>query len=756
MTTLNESDHEDPSLDRSEISVAIVGCGAISEMIHIPLLSACENVRLEALVDVNRERARELGDKFGITNVAKDIAEIQERIDAVIVAVPHRYHAAVSIPLLRQGIHVLVEKPMASTEDECNRMIDAAREGNAILAIGLMRHFKWSVRWAQSLIQAGVLGKIVRVDAQEGREFNWPVASLSTFSKEASGGGTLADTGAHTLDVVTALLGNCDSIEYLDDNRGGVEAECLLFMRWANGIDGIMTLSRTRRLRNTVSLFGKKGELEFGLDDNSFTIRLNNADDIAGVGTARSTQTEAEQQSYPDLFPLQLEDWLSAIETNARPRVTGEIGRDNVRLIESCYANRQDLKFPWDEYDISQKNISHAFSELQGKRVLVTGATGFIGGRLVEAFKQQEIAVRVVYRTHSRLSRIARFADMDLIHGDVSDYEVALNATQNCDVVLHLGHDFAPKAGRSQTDYNTAVLKNLMRAAGENGVTRFVHTSSISAYGDIMSGTISEASAKSPPYPYGKAKLATENLVLSQAGSYGLQAIVLQPTIVYGPFCKPWTIGPLLQMKAEKILLPDGGEGICNAVYVDDVVQAFLLAATTDNAEAIGKDFLVSGNSTVTWADFYRMFEEVLDTSGTFSLPSSEIAMTLTQKKSVLNRAKQLLKSQRIWNHLGGYRLVQRSAAVFQQMTSWDIKQQIYKEVYEKPARLHERKQLNIPSKERLNLLAAQSHVSIDRARELLGYAPQYPFELGSKVTKQFLRWYLGENVSPGIGHKSP
>jgi Predicted dehydrogenases and related proteins len=101
-----------------------------------------------------------LASQYNIPHVSDNYIDIIGKVDAAIVALPHSLHAPVSIALLRQGIHVLVEKPMALNQEECNAMISAAKEGKSILAVGLIRRFLHSAQWVKAILNIGLLGKI--------------------------------------------------------------------------------------------------------------------------------------------------------------------------------------------------------------------------------------------------------------------------------------------------------------------------------------------------------------------------------------------------------------------------------------------------------------------------------------------------------------------------------------------------------------------------------------------------------------------
>src|SRR4051794_39425130 len=102
-----------------KLRIAVVGCGAVAQIHHLPALAASENAEAVLLVDNDESRARALAERFGVPGVTTDFREIPGRADAAIVALPNNLHAPVAIELLRRGVPVLVEKPMAMTSAQC-------------------------------------------------------------------------------------------------------------------------------------------------------------------------------------------------------------------------------------------------------------------------------------------------------------------------------------------------------------------------------------------------------------------------------------------------------------------------------------------------------------------------------------------------------------------------------------------------------------------------------------------------------------
>ena len=112
----------------SKVRLAVVGCGAVAQIHHLPAIAASDRVEAAVLVDADEKRARALAERFGVPEVATDFKRLPGKVEAAVVALPNSLHAPVSIELLRRGVHVLVEKPMAMTVRECDEMIDAARD----------------------------------------------------------------------------------------------------------------------------------------------------------------------------------------------------------------------------------------------------------------------------------------------------------------------------------------------------------------------------------------------------------------------------------------------------------------------------------------------------------------------------------------------------------------------------------------------------------------------------------------------------
>jgi predicted dehydrogenase len=332
----------------SKVRLAVVGCGAVAQIHHLPAILASDRVEAAVLVDADEKRARALAERFGVPEVATDFTVLPGKVEAAVVALPNSLHAPVSIELLRRGIHVLVEKPMAMSVRECDEMIEAARAGRAVLAVGLDFRFFDASLFVRNLLRDGLLGEIRRFDLRQGVVPRWPFATDFLLKKEMAGGGVLADFGVHVLDLLLWWLGDLSVVEYRDDALGGVESDCemVLAKAEATGVTGTVEISRTRNLRNTCIFEGERATLEAGIWDSDPTIRLS----IAGSEVALSGQARRDAGAglnFADVFVRQIDDFARAIRLHREPLVSGAEGRRSQALIEACYERRQPLVHPW-------------------------------------------------------------------------------------------------------------------------------------------------------------------------------------------------------------------------------------------------------------------------------------------------------------------------------------------------------------------------------------------------------------------------
>ncbi len=729
--------------------LAVIGCGGVAGERHLPALARL-GWRPRVLVDQRTDRAVELARRYGAPRVAADAADLAPgEVEAALVATHMASHAQVSLALLRRGIHVFVEKPMATAREDAESMVETAAAKSVRLAVGHMRRFLFVNRWVKALVDSGALGEVERFDVREGESFHTrrltaarAVEGTGPYSPafwdpKASGGGVLLDTGSHTLDTLLWWLGDGRPVRYRDDSLGGVEGDALLELELHGGATGTVELSRTRALRNTAVITGSRGQVEVALQRNA-VVRARPEDLMGFELDGRTGGAMPDERLHDHMFERELEDWLRALRSGGEPFVSGASAARAVRIIDGCYRVRQPLPRSWS---VPARRATGG--TLEGKDVLVTGASGFIGARLVERLVLEEGAnVRAAVRTFQNAARIARFparavalrrfdmADRDA-GGDVIDALV-----DGCHAVFHLARDTRSPAA------NREAARSIGAACLRNGVRRLVHVSSLSVYEPLPDAPLTEASPLGRRF--GDDKLAAQHEVARMVREEGLRAAILQPTVVYGPFSRYWTERPADMLTDGTVFLPAPGDGICNAVHVDDVVQALLLAAQRD--EAVGESFLISGPEHPTWLDFYGAYARALGRDGAVRTMAYD---EMERRSRSANGLRILPTPRRVLGHglLRPLRQVLRFA-VYRRLgeRGKSMARRFYEQGRLLPARNTGGPPEFLPSRRLLDLYAAKCSVRIDKARRLLGYEPDFGLERGMELTARYLEWARGRD----------
>ena len=438
----------------------------------------------------------------------------------------------------------------------------------------------------------------------------------------------------------------------------------------------------------------------------------------------------------------QVEELVEAIQNKGKPCIPSGEACKSIALIEACYKNRKNLELPWTTTNLPE-HIARL--NLRGTKVLVTGGTGFIGGRLIERLVlDYDADVRVLVRNFARASRIVRFP-VKMIHGDVADLTAVRKAMEGCEIVFHCayGNTGSPAQQREITVKGT---ENVLKAALEHKVKRVVHVSTISVYGQTGDGDLDEsAPRKYSKEVYADSKLEAEKLVLHYFKRYGLPVSIIQPTIVYGPFAGVWTIGPINQLKTGRVILVEGGNGLCNAVYVDDVIQAMLLAAT--NEEAVGQAFLISAEEPVTWRDFYGAYEQMLGVKSTISMGLGEIAelnRRYKRKSGTIGQIRAALQRPEIQSgilQLPAFNKLYHISDALIPNPLWTRFKGAFMASSNGEQKTPPKKNILPLTNARAEFFRAHTRVKLDKAKRELGYLPRFDLEQGMRLTEMWVRY---------------
>lgn len=343
--------------------------------------------------------------------------------------------------------------------------------------------------------------------------------------------------------------------------------------------------------------------------------------------------------------------------------------------------------------------------------ILITGASGFIGGWLAETLYLNGLAgVRAGIRSWSSAPRLARFP-LEMVFCDVMDKVQIAQATAGATIVIH--------CATGLRDVIVQGTKNMLEAALKLGVKRFVHLSTTAVYGNA-SGEIDEtAPYQSMGWEYGDAKIEAEKLCWEFCEK-GLPLTVLRPPIVYGPFSEDRVVRFARKLQSGNWGIFEGyGEGLCNLLYVADAVSGILLAARHD--QAVGEAFNLNGPETITWNQYSQRFNAALGLPELKVISSSGSRLRAAIMQSVKSSAKVVL------NHFEGplKKMYERSREARSVM-------QFAEKSIKTTATLAE-----------LNLYNRRAVILTSKAKEMLGYHPRFDVDTGLQLSVSWLK-HLG------------
>lgn len=335
-----------------EIRLAILGCGAITAIGHLPAVAAHPGVGAIWLIDSDLDRARGLARQFPLDcQIVSDYKPVLAQVDALINALPNHLHTPVTLEALNAGVHVLCEKPLSTTATDARACCELAEKKSVLLGVGMNRRFFASHRLLPIVLQERSLGDLLGYDWSQGGVFDWQSASGFYFSRAHAGGGALIDYGVHLLDSLIDWFGPITHFDYQDDDWGsGIEANAILELQHSGQhgpVKGRVRVSRTYPLSNRLLLRGSKADAEIpGEDPDSIIIRRqageNNLNETLRLPDLASTTT----------FYKQLDNFIESIRGNQKLISNGSQALRVMELIEQCYSHRGKIPEPWSELDL--------------------------------------------------------------------------------------------------------------------------------------------------------------------------------------------------------------------------------------------------------------------------------------------------------------------------------------------------------------------------------------------------------------------
>ncbi len=592
--------HKDHGVDQTKpLTLGVLGGGAVTRLLYRPALAdqrcrdlfqwrwvadpgVCDNLQGPAeLVPMTYDAALEQ-------------SALRESIKAVIVALPHHLHRDAVCAALSAGKHVLCEKPAAMTLSELDDMESAAKASGCVLAFCHFRRHLAAARALHDVFQKRLWGECVAVRWFEGEKYCWPANTLNQIRRQ-SGGEVIYDIGAHVFDLLGWWLGLLTVQSCRTDDRGGSAATFDVCLE-ARATPVSVSLSRLRRYQSRVEMEFERAHVTWVLAEPD---RLRVQSDQLPEG--QSVLVFPGPTTVLEGFVEELKQFAAACNGEDANIVGIQDARRYVRVFEQSAAKRA-----------SSKHIEVTESGPFGKDpVVVTGASGFIGGRCVERLLSQGVAPVPLAGRAMSCVRLMR-DPVEPVLGDIADRDYLSTQIAERSVILHCAAHIGERKAMQRTIVEGT--KVLLEVAEANRAKAVIILGSMLAHGcPPAAGTVTESEQN--PFDgdvYGESKAAMWRVVQEMSRTMKTRVVVLEPTCVFGPASESFVALPLERMLAGKPMLLDQGNGRANLIHIDHLIDA-MWKAFEHIDELHGKRFVLNEDECdQSWRAYYAALGAVL------------------------------------------------------------------------------------------------------------------------------------------------
>ncbi len=328
-------------MTKTKAGIGVIGCGAVAQLEHIPTIKKLPNAQLLALCDRDKAKLQALARKHEVPHIFENYEEMLklEGLDGVVIATPNYLHAPMTISALKQGKHVLCEKPMALTGREARDMAEAAKRARKKLLVGFNHRFRQDVQILRQFIEGGELGEVFYVKTGWLRHKGEWKPKAWTLEKERSGGGALLDLGVHMMDLALWLLGNppvasVSASAYHMGHKGDVEDSAAAFIKTKAGATITVEVSWTLLYDKDftyVNFFGSKGAALL----NPLRILKELHGNLVNV----TPMVKPPASGYHASYEAEMAHFAECITSDAQPLVSPGDGVQLARIMDALYVS---------------------------------------------------------------------------------------------------------------------------------------------------------------------------------------------------------------------------------------------------------------------------------------------------------------------------------------------------------------------------------------------------------------------------------
>ena len=354
-------------------NIAILGCGKVAHL-HAKAINNLPNAKLSGVWSRSKTTAELFAEQYKVSfyNEIEELIQ-KEKIDLAIVCTPHPFHLEPAAKAASSGAHILVEKPLASTLEDSEKIIEACKNTRVKLGVISQRRWYEPVQRVKDAIEKGKIGKPVfgTINMLGWRDKKYYDSDEWRGTWLMEGGGVLVNQAPHQLDLLLWFMGEIDEVYGLWKNLNHpyieVEDTALAIVKFKSGAVGNIIVSNSQKpgIYGKVHVHGENGaSVGVQTDGGAMFIAgmqgileppINDLWTIPGEEQMLAKWKKEDNEHFNNIDPMvyymerQIEEFLHAIENNTDPLVTGEDGRRTVELFTAIYRSTRDnkpVKFP--------------------------------------------------------------------------------------------------------------------------------------------------------------------------------------------------------------------------------------------------------------------------------------------------------------------------------------------------------------------------------------------------------------------------
>ncbi len=361
-----------------QLRLGVLGCGTAAHF-HASACRSSQKIKLVSAFDVNYENAKKLADIYNLT-VSENYQDIlkSDEVDAVLITLPHYLHADLTVATAEAGKHILCEKPMAPTLEECDTMIKAAKKAGVKLMIAENHRFLPAHELIKKLLDDGLIGTPLLVRGYEGVDETPDLSKPEHWkgSPEKAGGGVLMDAAVHKFAILNWMLGDvasayCWLAKQVIKLENKADDNAMILVKFENGCIGEIVVSDTvfSPPTNRLEFYGTEGTI---LEDHAWKkpVQIFSTVKEAGENRYQWYRPEVEHEPFPMYYLISFryedEHFAECVLEDKEPIFTPEEAKKAVAVVLLGYLSAKTGKI------VTRSDLERV-AATQGTRSIIEG-----------------------------------------------------------------------------------------------------------------------------------------------------------------------------------------------------------------------------------------------------------------------------------------------------------------------------------------------------------------------------------------------